>query len=303
MTDELCNHNVRMALTVAPTTVYLHYGCGHAALVSLPGIAGESRRDRGRRVAQEKHNARAQACDFCPPLEAAPARSVPEPLRAVPTDTAAAPSQPEAPEQRENSEDEHLTTSETPTIIETSATRSRSPLRKLSDEQELEVARLYRDTETSVPEIARQFGIGESSVYRVSQKHGASTRTAAAGGQRANGRRAASAPVTGSSPSVSAGSSTLAPRGRRAGPTRRSTVGQPATRRRTSQARAASLSRTASAPASSRTTSGAESGSAARRYRVAYTASVVVEVGSVKLAIERAEAQGAIDIISVERAD
>ena len=299
-----------MALTAAPTTAYLHYGCGHAALVSLASIAGESRRDRGRRVEQEKREARSRPCDFCPPIEAAQATLSASELRVVvTTDTAEPHGHTEPPIDHQKSEDEHLTLSEptttdTDTTTDTAAIRSRSPLRKLSDEQELEVARLYRDTDTSVPQIARQFGIGESSVYRVSQKHGASTRTAAAGGKRDNGSRAASEPAASRTP-ASAGSS--APRRRRAGQTGRSATGQPSARRRTGRTgptRSASPSstRAAAATASSQSRSGIGPGSAAGRYRIAYTASVVVEAGSVKLALERAEAQGAIDIISIERA-
>ena len=48
--------------------------------------------------------------------------------------------------------------------------------RKLSEEQEGEVTRLYADTTMAVSEIARKFGIGESSVYRVAQRHGAPLR-------------------------------------------------------------------------------------------------------------------------------
>src|SRR6195256_4308740 len=48
--------------------------------------------------------------------------------------------------------------------------------RKLSDQQEREVTRLYAETETPVSEISKRFGIGESSVYRVAQRHGASLR-------------------------------------------------------------------------------------------------------------------------------
>ncbi len=45
--------------------------------------------------------------------------------------------------------------------------------RKLTEDQEREVTRLYADTETPVSEISKRFGIGESSVYRVAQRHGA----------------------------------------------------------------------------------------------------------------------------------
>src|ERR1700712_4987648 len=48
--------------------------------------------------------------------------------------------------------------------------------RKLSDAQEHEVTRLYAETETPVSEISKRFGIGESSVYRVAQRHGAKLR-------------------------------------------------------------------------------------------------------------------------------
>src|SRR5258708_22628939 len=48
--------------------------------------------------------------------------------------------------------------------------------RKLSDQQEREVTRLYAETETPVSEISKRFGIGESSVYRVAQRHGAALR-------------------------------------------------------------------------------------------------------------------------------
>src|SRR5216683_4261834 len=56
------------------------------------------------------------------------------------------------------------------------AQRIRPTRRKLSEEQEGEVTRLYADTTMAVSEIARKFGIGESSVYRVAQRHGAALR-------------------------------------------------------------------------------------------------------------------------------
>lgn len=48
--------------------------------------------------------------------------------------------------------------------------------RKLTEEQEREVTRLYAETTTPVSEIRSRFGIAESSVYRVSQRHGAPLR-------------------------------------------------------------------------------------------------------------------------------
>src|ERR1051325_4540720 len=81
--------------------------------------------------------------------------------------------------------------------------------RKLTEEQEREVTRLYAETETPVSEISKRFGIGESSVYRVAQRHGASLRgrqstggasagaTGGAGGSTRGRRRAATATTTG----------------------------------------------------------------------------------------------------------
>src|SRR6266516_1995692 len=63
--------------------------------------------------------------------------------------------------------------------------------RKLTDEQEREVTRLYGETETPVSEISKQFGIGESSVYRVAQRHGAKLRGRTTGTAAADGTAAA----------------------------------------------------------------------------------------------------------------
>lgn len=64
------------------------------------------------------------------------------------------------------------------------ARRGALPRRKLSDEQEREVTRLYAETSTPTPEIARRFGIAESSVYRVTQRHGAPLRGRPTAGAR-----------------------------------------------------------------------------------------------------------------------
>ena len=51
-------------------------------------------------------------------------------------------------------------------------TRRRSSRRLLPDDQKREVIRLYSETTTPVPEMAKRFGIGESSLYRLVQQHG-----------------------------------------------------------------------------------------------------------------------------------
>src|SRR5882762_6354086 len=43
----------------------LVFQCGHAALVSLPRIKGETNAQRADRVAREKSAAQTRACDFC----------------------------------------------------------------------------------------------------------------------------------------------------------------------------------------------------------------------------------------------
>src|ERR1700730_16794550 len=55
-------------------------------------------------------------------------------------------------------------------------TASRSPRRILTEDQKREVARLYSETTTPVPEIKKQFGIAESSLYRLIQQRGVTPR-------------------------------------------------------------------------------------------------------------------------------
>jgi hypothetical protein len=45
----------------------LVYQCGHAALVTLPRIKGESTAQRNERVTREKKTAQLRVCDFCTP--------------------------------------------------------------------------------------------------------------------------------------------------------------------------------------------------------------------------------------------
>ncbi|HLZ29434.1 MAG TPA: helix-turn-helix domain-containing protein [Chloroflexota bacterium] len=68
--------------------------------------------------------------------------------------------------------------------------------RKLNDAQEREVTRLYAATETPVSEISKRFGIGESSVYRVAQRHGAALRGRTATSAKTTSRPAAKAVKT-----------------------------------------------------------------------------------------------------------
>jgi hypothetical protein len=47
----------------------LDFQCGHAALVSLPRVKGESSAQRSIRIALEKSGAQARSCDFCAPRQ------------------------------------------------------------------------------------------------------------------------------------------------------------------------------------------------------------------------------------------
>jgi hypothetical protein len=61
----------------------LEYQCGHAALVSLPRIKGETSAQRTQRVALEKSAALARQCDFCAPVVEVTQAVVPEPVAAA----------------------------------------------------------------------------------------------------------------------------------------------------------------------------------------------------------------------------
>jgi hypothetical protein len=45
----------------------LQFQCGHAALVTLPRVKGESAAQRNERIGREKSNALSRQCDFCAP--------------------------------------------------------------------------------------------------------------------------------------------------------------------------------------------------------------------------------------------
>src|SRR5579859_7439741 len=85
--------------------------------------------------------------------------------------------------------------------------------RKLNDSQEREVTRLYAETETPVSEISKRFGIGESSVYRVAQRHGAKLRGRSSTPAKPSARPAAKAAAPTTAASTGRG-------GRRRGPGR-----------------------------------------------------------------------------------
>ena len=56
----------------------LQFQCGHAALVTLPRVKGESSAQRNQRIAHEKSAALLRQCDFCGPTIAIPAATRPD---------------------------------------------------------------------------------------------------------------------------------------------------------------------------------------------------------------------------------
>jgi hypothetical protein len=50
----------------------LQFQCGHAALVTLPRVKGETATQRNGRVAREKEAALSRQCDFCAPVNGTP---------------------------------------------------------------------------------------------------------------------------------------------------------------------------------------------------------------------------------------
>jgi len=139
--------------------------------------------------------------------------------------------------------------------------------RKLSDEQEREVTRLYADTTMPVSEIARTLGIGESSVYRVAQRHGAALR----------GRQT----PPGAPPAKPATSGARALPGARAAPT-------------------AALAHTERGPSGARARLRAGRGTLGR-FRIRFLAELVVQARDIRDALRQAESFEAIEVTAVTR--
>ena len=137
--------------------------------------------------------------------------------------------------------------------------------RRLTPEQNREIARLYGETATPTPEIRERFGIGESSLYRVLQKQGVSLRGRATS---ASGGAAAGTPTSGAGPRS---------RGR---PRRDASVAahvQGARRTAVSQNRAT------------------------RQFRVRFEGQRVFEARDIRDALRQAEAFGASSIVEIAR--
>jgi transposase-like protein len=62
--------------------------------------------------------------------------------------------------------------------------------RRLSNDEALEIARLYGETSTPMSEIRERFGIGDSSLYRIVQRQGITLRGRTASSSQPNTQRA-----------------------------------------------------------------------------------------------------------------
>ncbi len=161
------------------------------------------------------------------------------------------------------------------------ARRGVPPRRKLSDEQEREVTRLYAETSTPTAEIARRFGIAESSVFRVTQRHGAPLR----------GRPPARARPEHEVSAVSA-----APEVRQARPEPPMGPAMPqAARAPAAPARRPGGAVTARMPKAAR--------GGARPFRVRFQAEVVFEAADIHDALRQAQARGITEVTAVTRQD
>ncbi|MDQ6675527.1 MAG: hypothetical protein M3069_33160 [Chloroflexota bacterium] len=310
----------------------LEFACGHAALVSLASVKGESPRQRTERVEREKAAAQQRTCDFC-------ARSVA--LETIDGATSAADCAPshlhpaaghqpiQALEDRitnrqGTSDQEDLMTTtprNSPLIDEAASTRdpniaeSTEPSdtgpkrvsRRLSEDQESEVTRLYAETPSPLANIARRFGIGQTSVSRIAQRHGATLRTPSLTRSSANRTLVPSDAALGSSNTADAEVSPTEPQA-----TARPTPGgvprpdETLTRRRRSGVKHAAptraTARKGSGAAGLRPATGTVSGTQ-RRFRITFVAERVVKARTILDALHQAEARGTTAVTSITRVD
>jgi transposase-like protein len=251
----------------------LEYSCGHAALVSLPRLKGETAAKRSERVNGEKAGARGRACDFCGPREQAVVEV--RPIQdAVPS---GARNGHHVVDEKENL----MHSAETPSVTRLGAEETKRtfpPRRRLDAEQEREVARLYAETTMSVPQISKQFGIGESSVYRIAQRQGAGLR----------GRTAATPNTTAAAPStppvlLPAAVAPVVP------------AAPAVVVRRTRTRKPAAVV----APTPLRRRSAPVTASALQRYQIRFTAETVIQASDVSAALRQLESLGATDVRSI----
>jgi transposase-like protein len=176
--------------------------------------------------------------------------------------------------------------------LERKAEPERSPRRRLSPEQQREVARVYAETSAPTSEIRKRFGIGESSLYRIVQRQGVPLRGRAAAAPEpepprtrvpGSGRRQSSTASGAQAPAVQPrGAVVAAPTGssRRGGRGRVSRATQ-------------SASRGASVPRAV----------GRGQFRIQFLGERVIQARDIRDALRQAESLGAIEVTAVTRED
>jgi hypothetical protein len=178
------------------------------------------------------------------------------------------------------------------TVSDLKTRGSRRP--KVSLDEEREVARLYADTSTPTSVIRAQFGIGESSLYRIVQRQGVPLRGRTAT-SNASGRQPTQTPKTG--------------RNRVAGASRkRTSTSQPATATIASGVKAPSMRGRPTHSTGVAERGLPPDGSSASRtvghgnhFRIRYYAERIFEAPTIQDALRQAESFGATDILGVVR--
>jgi hypothetical protein len=271
----------------------LEYNCGHAPLVSLPRLKGETAAQRAERVARAKTEARGRACDFCGPQEHA--------VLEVRPFAEAAPSGQLNGHHRAGDEKENLMESvETPSVTRLGTEETRRtfpPRRRLDEAQEREVTRLYAETRLSVPEISKQVSIGESSVYRIAQRNGAGLRGRGPSGStsdvptalapaRARRRRRTTTTTARVAPVIASVADAAVP----VAPTRR-------------RRRRAAVAAPAPAAATAKTARGGRRPTAGTsRWEIQFRAETVIQAANISAALRQVESSlGATDVLSIVR--
>ena len=193
------------------------------------------------------------------------------------------------------------TSAESPTEALAIPTRpARSRRRRLSPDEERDIARLYADTSTPTSEIRERFRIGESSLYRVVQRHGVGLRGRSASSGKPSLPRALVPATQGRRSTTASGAKPLAARSRSTpipGEVRvRSRVVERSTGGPGRRVAAAKGNTSLARLASSRTGGGAQ-----QRFRIQFQGESVVEATDIRDALRQAEKFGATEITAVAR--
>jgi hypothetical protein len=326
-----------MTMTRSVVPVRFEYACGHSALVSLPGVKGWTPGQRNELISREKAAARQRVCDFCPPVSqlivvhsnnvvdvgsaAAGPALTPSMLSGIDNALLEHADTGERVRDQELEEAMSFTTSEpaaeselapaaNPVVVRRKGV---FPARKLSDEQERELTRLYAETATPPGEIGQRFGIALTSVARIAQRHGAARRSptisrsivsdtpvAIAAADTDQGIESRTKPT----PPQPAAQPTVAPtaRGPKSATRRRRT--EPVAYRSGAQAPAkAPAENSGPVPTATRRsrTTGVANSTELRHFVVTFLAQQTLQAESAFDALQQAQARGATEVTSIVR--